>query len=286
MDVLFLVLCTLTLSSINIFSSLFISKNKINKNGAIFFNLIMCITPLIGWGIYYAIEQGFDPSVLFFSLGYGFCFVFAFVFLTLAIQNGPLSFTSLLVQLSLVITAIWGIVFWNTPMSVYTILGLVFIIISLCLIIIKKERKNISIKWIVFSLLSCAANAAATILIKTQQMQYENKYGGEMMFFGFIVAIVLSSILFIVFRKKIVLSNAKGTWYFCALAGIGNFLTNMLIIFMARTTLSPAIIYPTLAVVSLAINIVFSLFYNKEKITIIQGIGLVIGAVAILFLSL
>jgi len=286
MDILFLIFAVISASLVNILSSFFIYKNKVNKNGGVLFNFLLSFAPLICWAIYYAIEQGFEPFVLLYALGFGISFIGAFIFLHFAIQTGPLSITSLLVQMSLVLTVIWGIIFWQTPVNAYTIVGLVLITLSLALCVLRKDKKKFNFKWLLFSLLACIANAGATIIMKTEQIQYENKYGGEMMFFAFVFVVIIGGLMCLIIRKKIELSNLKGSWWIAPLTGLVNFSLNLFVILLAKTSLSPAIIYPCIAIGSLALNIIFSLAFNKEKITVIQYIGLAFGAAAIVFLSL
>jgi len=287
MDVLYLILSVISAASVNIFSSLFIVKNKENKKGSIVFNFIMSITPLIGWAIFYAVEKGFEPFVLLYSFGFALSFIGCFIFLYFALKNGPLSLTTLLAQMSLVFTAIWGMIFWNAPITGFAIAGLCLIVVSLTFCIIKKEKdKRFSFKWLIFALLCCVSNAAASIVQKTEQLQFKNMYGGEMMFFAFVFIVVFFGIFILTIRKKIEIPNLKYSWWIASLAGLGNLLLNIFVILLAKGTMSSTIIYPTIAVGCLAINIIFSLFVYKEKLSILQIIGLVIGAVAIVFLAI
>lgn len=287
MDIIYLLFAIISSASVNILSSLFISKNKVHKNSAFLFNFISAFSALCGWSIFYAIEGGFDPNVLWYSLVFGLSFVGAFIFLFLAVESGPLSFTTLIIQMSLVFTAIWGFIFWNSEVTTFSILGIVFICVSLFLCIFKKENnKRFNFKWLLFAFLSCASNASASIIMKTQQLDFGNHFGGEMMFFALLFASIISGVIYFCMRKKIEISNVKKTWWIVSLAGLSNFLLNLFIILLAKTTMSPTVIYPTLAVASLGLNILYSLVINKEKMTIIQIIGLVVGAVSIVFLSI
>jgi len=286
MEILYLVLAIITSASVNIFSSLFTSKNGEAKRVGLVFNFILSIMPLIGWGIFYAIEGGFEPLVLLYSLGFGLSFMGVFIFLHFALKCGPLSLTTLLLELSLVFTAIWGIIFWGTPLTVFTIVGLCLIALSLVFCIIKKDEKKINFKWFLFALGSCACNAAASIIMKTEQVQFNNLYGGQMMFFAFVFIVIGIGIFILSLRKTIQVPNLKNTWIFAFLAGFVDLLLNIFVILLAKTTLSTAIIYPGIAIGTIVLNIIYSLIFNKEKLSILQIIGIVIGVAAIVLLSL
>lgn len=55
---------------------------------------------------------------------------------------------------------------------------------------------------------------------------------------------------------------------------------------MALTALSPSLIYPVLGVGGLAVVTIFSLLVFKEKMRWWQWIGVAVGAVAVLLLSI
>ena len=69
-------------------------------------------------------------------------------------------------------------------------------------------------------------------------------------------------------------------------AGICNVVLNVFVILMASTNLSPSLIYPTIGVGGLMVVTLFSVFAFEEKLKWQQWLGIAIGAVAIVLLSL
>ena len=61
---------------------------------------------------------------------------------------------------------------------------------------------------------------------------------------------------------------------------------NFLVLLLVSTNLSPSLIYPAIGVGTLGIVAIFSLFVFREKMTRLQWLGVVIGAAAVLLLSL
>ena len=59
-----------------------------------------------------------------------------------------------------------------------------------------------------------------------------------------------------------------------------------ILIILATSPISPSLIYPSLAIGSLMVNIVFSAFVFKEKMRWWQWVGVGIGALATGILSL
>lgn len=78
----------------------------------------------------------------------------------------------------------------------------------------------------------------------------------------------------------------KSSWWLPILAGVFNIALNALVMLMALTDLSPSFVYPTVSVGGLAVVAVFSLFVFKEKMHFRQWIGIAVGAVAVVLLSI
>ena len=78
----------------------------------------------------------------------------------------------------------------------------------------------------------------------------------------------------------------KVSWWMPICAGFCNLILNMLVMLMALTDLSPSLIYPVIGVGGLAVVTVFSLVVFKEKMRWWQWIGIVIGAIAVILLSI
>ena len=70
------------------------------------------------------------------------------------------------------------------------------------------------------------------------------------------------------------------------LAATLNLITNMCIMLLATSALSPSLIYPAHAVLTLALTTVFSAFVFKERLGWWQWIGIAVGAVATVLLSI
>ena len=84
-------------------------------------------------------------------------------------------------------------------------------------------------------------------------------------------------------QSKIII---KSSWYYPVATGVLNVMLNFCVILLATTTLSPSLIYPVLAIASLALTTVFSAFVFKEKMRPWQWVGVLIGAIAVAILSI
>lgn len=71
-----------------------------------------------GWGILYAFDFSFDASVLIYSALFAFCYTICNVGIISALKYGPVTLTSLLIGLSLIVTTIWGFIFWDAKVTI------------------------------------------------------------------------------------------------------------------------------------------------------------------------
>ena len=94
----------------NLFSA---ACNRREKDGSaiLLYNLIYTATAFFGWRVIWLTQMSFDAGVLWYSLGFGVGFVMAQGGYIRALQLGPISLSALLLQFSLIITAVWGLVF-------------------------------------------------------------------------------------------------------------------------------------------------------------------------------
>lgn len=106
-----------------------------------------------------------------------------------------------------------------------------------------------------------------------------------LMLFAMLFSVVLSFLLFMKEDKsdmKIIIKQSAG---FPFLAGICNAILNLGVVYLALR-LSSGIVYPVIAVGGLGICIIDSLVIFHEKITLTQYIGIAIGVVAVVLLTL
>ena len=78
----------------------------------------------------------------------------------------------------------------------------------------------------------------------------------------------------------------KKSWFFPVLAGGLNGILNLLVILLATSTLSPSLIYPVIGVGSLGVTTIFSTVIFKEKMHWWQWVGVAVGAIAVVLLSI
>ena len=286
MSYVFLFLSVFLCASSSVFGKFYNRKNACNFNSLSIYNVLLLATVFICWGVLYAIKFSFNVQVLPYSVLFGLFFFatnFGFIY---ALKYGPASLTSLFITLSLIMTTIWGFLFWNSKITVSVIIGLILVVVSIVLCIIKngdKEKKT-SLKWLFFVLVGMISNAGCNIVQRTQQMKFGGQHGEMLMAFATFLSFAIFLAVYLIKDRKAVKVMQKHSWCFPVLAGVFNFALNVFIIILATSELSASLIYPTIGVGGLVVVILFSLFVFKEKLEWFRWLGILLGIVAIVLL--
>ena len=144
MPYLYLIVSVFMSASSSVFGKLFNKQNESKKDSTIFYNFFLLSSVCLGWGILYAFNFSFDANVLWYSALFALCYTVCNVGIINALKYGPAALTALLVGLSLLVTTIWGFIFWDAKITIPVIIGLVLVAcaITLCLYTKKKDEKN------------------------------------------------------------------------------------------------------------------------------------------------
>lgn len=256
------------------------------------YNLIGACGNCLTWVIIFCANPEVDWRVLPYALAYGLGYGLFWVGLTGALQTGSPALSSFVKQIAFIFVAVWGFFFWGSEPNVLVLSGIALIVISLflCLVPIgkngQKESKKLSGKWLFYLLLVLCSNAGCAIVQRTQQRAFDGQYGSLMMVISTVVAIIFCALMCIKDDKKEWKSVMKKNWYLPVLAGSSSAMFNLFIILLVPTAVSPSLIYPTVAVGGLMLTTLSSILISKERLRLLQWIGLSIGAVALILLNL
>ncbi len=288
MAYLFLIGAVLCNALSSIFGKAYNLKTAGNKGASSIYNLFQMLGSLVVWCIIFFVEFKFEVSVLPYALLFAAFFTISLIGVINALKTGLVALTTLMISLSLILTTIWGFIFWSAPITPIVIIGLLLVVVAiiLCLYVKNTDGKKFSVKWLIFILMAFFGNAGCTIAQRTQQIAFDGQYGGMLMMFASLFSLVACFVFYLIGDKsetKVILNKS---WYIPISSGIGNALLNYFVILLASSTLSPSLIYPVIGVGSLAIVIITSRYIFKEKLKIYQYVGILIGAVATVLLSI
>ncbi len=286
-------ICAITTSALLAISgTLFNRKNHHREGLGHLYNLMGACSNFLTWVIIFCCQPSSDLRVLPYSAAYGICYALFWVGLTGALQCGSSALTGFIKQIAFVFVALWGFIFWNADPSVTMVSGIVLIAIALFLCLVPiggsapKGKVKITGKWLLYALVILLGNAGCSILQRTQQMNFNKQHGSFMMVMATFLAVIFCASMCVKDDKREWKQIIKKNWYFPVAAGSSSAICNLFLILLASTSLSTGIIYPALAIGGLTLTTLISVAVCKERLSLSQWIGLVVGAVALVFLNI
>ena len=259
------------------------------ENVSGFYNMLVPAFASLGWLVLWVADFSFDARVLPYSLLYGVLYSCFTIGMLGALSVGSTSLTALVKQLALVGVSAWGFVFWDTKLTFVSMLGIIFIVLSLALCLITREEKNKkknTLKWLFFVTLVVIGNAGCSIIQRYQQMAFGYEHKNMLMFFGLLFSTAVCAVLALRENKKNWGKAFRTSWFCPALTGLSSALSNTFILILIKYKMSSSIIYPGIAVGGLIITILISLAFFGEKLRKAQWFGIAVGAVALVLLNL
>ncbi len=246
------------------------------------FNINKSIAGIVVFIIWILI-QGFSfhlPTV-FLGIGYGvsLCISMHTGFKALAI--GPMALTSIVASFSLLIPFFFGICFWNEPVTVLGVCGIILLLFSI-LLINGKMVGGISLQWTVYAAATLLTNGICSVIQKYHQIKFPTLYLAEFMLFAWLtVFIVLSVTLNLTHLQK---QKFKFSWL-GLVSGILNGAANYIVLFLSATE-NASVLFPIVSVANIAAVWLFGMVFFKEKLTAFQTVGLLLGVVSIVLLKI
>ncbi len=286
MPYLYLGSCVFLSAASGVFGTYFNRSVKDKKSPTALYNFILLCAVFIGWFVLYMTDFSFDAAVLPFSLLFAFFYATCNISLIQALRCGPVALSSLILNLSMILTTIWGLFFWNAKFGILVVIGLILVVLSLFLCIYTKEKATVSKKWLFYILIAFTSNAGCSITQRTQQMTFNGQHGNMLMAFATAISLVICFIRYLRSDRSDSKEILKKAGFFPIVAGLSNVGLNLFVILLASSTISTNLIYPVIGVGGLAVTLLFSQLAFKEKLRPAQWIGILVGTVASVLLSI
>jgi len=118
-----------------------------------------------------------------------------------AMATGPMSFSVLFTYLGMVIPAIFGVVVYNQPFTMFQKIGFVFMLVTIFTSVDLKKDSKMSIKWLAYALGSFVMWGAVGIFqLIHQNSEYAHEIDGFLLY-SFIIMTVLFALAFLAVKK-------------------------------------------------------------------------------------
>lgn len=259
-------------------------ERKCEKPNCFFFSAVVAASALIIFLITSRLDLHFSLAVFWHSLGFGAAYAMCTITFFLAIQCGSLALTTLIYSYSLLVPAVYGLIFLNEKLSVFGIVGIVLFILSLLFIGLKKEKAQFSVKWLIYVVIAFFSNGMCSTTQKIQQMAFNGAYKNEFMI-GALAVCVVSLFAASVIAKENLKENLGACLGFGAAYGVSNGILNYIVLIL--TGLIPnAVLFPSISGGAIVLGFMIAVLIYKERLTRLQMIGYFIGTLSVILLNL
>ena len=259
------------------------------------FNAVSCLTAtlvLLCWGSF---GQASAFTVLLGVL-FGAVTAFQGIANIAALQAGPMSYTSVIISFSTLISALSGVAFFGETIGWIQIVGIAMMLASFVLAI-KKERdeKKANFKWLVLCLLTFAATGAIGIMQKVHQ---SSAYRDELN--AFLIIAFISSALFctafaVLLKKRVdrvahtkerLSKSKKKFWRLLGImlaSGACMAVNNKFNLYLSGV-MDSAVFFPVVNGGGLILTTLAAVIIFGEKLSKKQWIGVALGIASVIFL--
>lgn len=271
------------------------NKVPMGLSGGIVFNAVGCLTAaviLLCWG-----GMG-TPSAFTIVLGVVFGAVTALSGVTniYALQIGPMSYTTVIISFSSLITALSGAMFFDEILSLTQIVGIVLMLASFVLAAKSDgDGKKANLKWLFLCIIAFIAVGGIGIMQKVHQSsQYRNELNAFLII-AFISSSVLCGILaYLLTRRESVFEDKKSK-----VNNSKNQIRLLIVIMIASGAcvavnnkfnlylsgvMDSAVFFPIVNGGSLVLATLAAVLLFKERLSKKQWFGVAIGIVSVIFL--
>ena len=213
-----------------------------------------------------------------------------------ALQIGPMSYTSVIISFSTLISALSGVMFFHESLGWAQIVGIVLMLASFVLAA-KTDggEKKTNLRWLLLCLVAFAATGSIGIMQKVHQ---SSEYRGELNAFlivAFICASFFSAIFSLTFKRREAKHaekndperQSKKPWWFLVgfiiINGVCVAINNKFNLYLSGV-MDSAVFFPIVNGGGLVLTSLAATFLFKERLTVKQYIGLALGIASVVFL--
>ncbi len=214
----------------------------------------------------------------------GFVFIFTFVLFALSSQKAGVAITAVFSKMSVVIPVIAGIFLYAETLNTLKILGIIATLAAFILIFYKKEKSKIKLAVIILPIIIFFANGFIDTALKFIEF---NHISGDYTLFltiifitAFIISIIISILKYVKTRKPFTIQTIIGG----AILGLLNYSTTYFML-LAMGLFQSNVLFPVQNVGIVMLSALFGLFLFKEKLSMINWIGIFLSIMAILLIA-
>lgn len=278
-------LCLLAVSKITIQSSF--SKNYVQKpvdaltfNALIFLSATILSAPTLFHGI--------PLQNIAWGSAFGLFSVLFQLFYCFALRYGSVSITVLIVNCSMVIPVCISVVLFHEPLTVFHVIGILFILMTFLLNTERQKNHTYSISWVIFLVLAFIANSGCNVVQKLYTKYTSSSDNSGFVAAAYLCAVMISVlILIIMYSQKSMPSFSFSPKVYITALSIGCILfIFQLLNTYAISRIDGTILFPVYNGGTTLLSTLCGCILFHEKLSTKQITGIVSGIIGIIFMCL
>lgn len=272
----------------NLAEGIFIKKyNSRHDKGGFLFTALISLFAMVFFLITDTGGLHFPPELFLYGIAAGILYCSASFLTYVALGCGSFALSTLILSYSLVFSIGYGLIFLKESADVFTYLGLGIILISLYLTRADKKEGSISItpKWLVSIGLSMVGNGMFAVVSRMQQIRFEDANTNEFMIVTLGLSAAILFLLGLIKDGKHLKYTLKNGSLYAISAGLLNGACNLLGL-IVNTMIPLSIAASSKAGTKIILSFILSRLIFKEKFLPRQVVGVLLGALALVFLNL
>lgn len=237
----------------------------------------------------------FSPYTLILGILFGIVTLTQQLFNLYALEHGPFSYTSVIISLSTLIPTISGAVFWNESISLTQLIGIALLIVCIILSVTKDNNKSFNYKWLIYCMIAFVCTGLIGVMQKVHQTSDYKSEIDAFLVISFFVSFVFSSLFSVFLYKKHRSSvndnnNIKSVLnpypiLAMIISGVFVAVNNKFNLYLSGV-MDSAFFFPVVNGGGLILTSFAAIILFKEKLTIKQILGIVIGIFSVIMLCI
>ena len=231
-----------------------------------------------------------SPFSFFLSIGFAAFLLFTQIMQIYSMSRGFASLTSLIFSTGFLIPIFFSAKFLNEPISIYQLIGIGLLLVSLVVVLSPSKDGKFSVLWLIFTVASTLGSGINAVIQKIHQCSEYKSELAPFVFYALLFGSAFSLIMSFIMKgegkiKRTDLYKTKNTLILMLIDGIIVGVLNFANLKLAGTI--PAVIqFPVYNVLSMILIAVAGRVFFGEKTGVRKIIGFAIGLCAITIIGL
>lgn len=277
----------------NIAKKYYTNKGSSGIFGVCLFNSVGFLTA----AVILLCSDGLGKASLFtalLGLAFGAITVLQGIMNIVALQCGPMSYTSVIISFSTIISALSGAMFFGEKIGASHIVGMILMLASFVLSIKRdSEEKSANLKWLLLCLITFLATGAIGIMQKVHQSSQFKDELNTFLIIAFFASAILCAVFTFLFQNREKPTQAMQTtasrklfWLLLAIMLINGAciaINNKFNLYLSGV-MDSAIFFPVVNGGGLVLTTLAAVLIFRERLSKTQWIGIVFGIASVIFL--